>query len=187
MAHDPKYSVREPNIEDATNLVGALLRSAGADTLKNALSGFNAEGTDAEKSAAASEAMVMLMLDAMSNPGTRDDVLFVLADLWQYEPANLDEPPDEFDYDADPAQVARGQAMPREAVWRSRSRVKRKRFVKRTELGKLPLSAIVEFVNAFKETVDVSAFLGSLTSLVPAGSGNSATPLHAVTDGQTDR
>lgn len=185
MTFDPKYSVREPNIEDATNLIGALLRSAGGDTLRAALNGFGQGASDEERQKAASEAFVMLLLDALSNPGTRDDLLFILGDVWQYDPGKVDEPPDDFDYEADPAKVAAGQAIPRDQMWRSLSTKKRKRLVKRYELGQLPLSALVDFVNAFKETVDLGDFLGSLKSFTPAADGSSTTPSPAATDGQT--
>lgn len=186
MTFDPKYSVREPNIEDATNLVGALLRSAGADTLRAALNGFNMGDDEAARQKAASEGFVMLILDALSNPGTRDDLLFILADIWQYDPGKVDDAPDDFDYEADPAKVASGQAIPRDQMWRSLSTKKRKRLVKRYELGQLPLSALVDFVNAFKETVNLADFLGSLKSFTPGAAGNSTTPSPDATDGQTN-
>jgi hypothetical protein len=124
----------------------------------------------------------MLLLDALSNPSTRDDLLFILADLWEYEPdkATIDEPPDYWDYE--PV----GKGIPRDQRWRGLSRRNRKRYIKRYEIGQLPLSALVEFVNAFKDTVNLTDFLGSLKSLTPAEAGNSPTPLHAVTDGQTE-
>lgn len=130
----------------------------------------------------------MLLLDAMSNPGTRDDLLFILADLWQYEPpkSEVDEPPDFWDYEADPELVAKGQAIPRDQRWRSVSRRNRKRLIKRYELGQLPLNALVEFINAFKDTVNIADFLGSLQSLTPGAAGSSPTPLRAVTDGPTE-
>lgn len=175
MSYDPKYAVREPNIEDATNLIGAILRSAGAETLKDVMEGFG-EANPAEKQRKASEGFVMLLLDAMSNPGTRDDLLFILADVWQYDPGKVDDPPEDFDYNPDPLKVKGGGAISRDEMWRSLSSKKRKRLVKRYELGQLPLPALIEFVRAFQETVDLSAFLGSLNTLAPGKDGNSPTP-----------
>lgn len=185
MSFDPKYAVREPNIEDATNLIGAILRSAGADTLKEVMSGFNASDDEGERNKAAGEGLVMLLLDAMSNPGTRDDLLFILADVWEYDPGKVDEPPEFFDYEPDPALVASGKAIPRDQRWRALSRRSRTRLVKRYELGQLPLGALVEFITAFKETVNIADFLGSLNTLSPAARGNSTTPSPDDTVGQT--
>jgi hypothetical protein len=195
MSYDPKYAVREPNIEDATNLIGALLRSAGADTLKDVMSGFGdapgEDATDEEKAAhtaarnrQASEAFVMLLLDALSNPGTRDDILFILADVWQYDPGKVDKPHDDFDYEPDPAKVKAGQQIGRDEMWRSLSTKRRKRLVKRSELGALPLGALAEFVKAFRETVDFSSFLASLNMLSPGEAGKSSTPSPDGTGGQ---
>jgi len=185
MSYDPKYAVREPDIDAITNLIGTILRSAGADTLKDVMSGFG-EADAAERNQKASEGFVMLLLDALSQPTTRDDLLFILADLWVYEPANLDEPPEFFDYEPDPAKVKAGQAVPRDERWRALSRRNRKRLVKRYELGALPVSALIEFVNAFKETVDFAGFLGSVNSLSTASLGNSRTSSPADTAGTTE-
>jgi hypothetical protein len=186
MPYDPKYAVREPTIEDATNLIGAILRSAGADTLQSVMGDMSAAEDDDARNKKAGEGFVMLLLDALSNPGTRDDLLFILSDMWQYDPGKVDDPPEDFDYDADPEKVAKGQAMSREQMWRALSTKKRKRLVKRYELGQLPLSALIEFVNAFKETVNIADFLGSLKSLAPGDAGNSSTPSPDDTDGQTE-
>jgi hypothetical protein len=186
MTYDPKYSVREPNIEDATNLIGAILRSAGADTLREVMSGFGETENEDERNLKASEGFVMLLLDALSNPTTRDDLLFILGDMWQYDPGKVDDPPDFFEYAPDPAAVARGQAFSREERWRALSTRNRKRLVKRQELGQLPLGALIEFVNAFKETVNLGDFLESLRSLAPAKAGESETSSQDDTDGQTD-
>jgi len=170
-AFDPRYSVREPSIEDAVNLVGALARGVTPETMR-ALASDNAE-----------HGVYDLFLNAIADPLSRNEVMLVLADLWLLE-VNADEPHEDWDYDPDPKNVERGQELSRPEMWRTIKRSNRKRLIKRIELGKLPVAAFKDFYHSFAaSTGDLQGFFGQVGELVRVRSGGSTTDSPNGTDG----
>lgn len=164
-----RFRVRSPKIRDAKNFVGALASAdLGNDTLELVNDGNN------------QAAVVMAIKNAVATPVALDKMMYVLVDLWEYEPpeavVDADEPPEAWDYDPPRNLVERGQAISREEQWRSFSRRHRKRLVKKLELEDEGLEAIEEFGAAIQELPYVKDFLERARRSATDDSGGSGTP-----------
>ena len=163
-----RFRVRSPKIRDAKNFVGALASAdLGEDTLALVNDGNN------------QAAVVMAIKNAVATPLALDKMMYVLVDLWEYDPpdsvVNADEPPEEWDYDPPLSLVERGQAISREEQWRSFSRRHRVRLVKKLELEDEGLEAIEEFADAVQRLPYVKDFLERARRSAEDDSGGSTT------------
>lgn len=170
---DPKYALSEPTIEDTVRLASALLRNADRQTVELLAS------DKAEKG------VYDLFLGAVGNPAAFNDILLVFSGLWKLS-VDVEEPHEDWDYEPAVSEVERGQKLSREEMWRTISRANRRQMVKRIELGKLSYRAWGEFYKAFRATVDLSDFLGSVQGFVKARSGDSTTDSPNGTAGPTE-
>lgn len=173
----PAYTLRPPDLEDIANISGAALKGADGDPqlVARLLSG-KVETSE----------FATVLIRAMTDAGAREDMFFVLGDLWQHEPANVDEPPERWDYEPNPDLVDKGKAISREEMWRSITRYNRKRVIKRYEVAKLPPKALKSMWESLRGQVDLSDFLPTPPEPEEENSGESTTESNAVTDGPTN-
>lgn len=173
----PKIEVKMPTFRDGMNFVGALAAGDAGEMLGALDRGFN------------EAAFVFAIKSALRSPAAREEVLFVLADLWTRPVSALevDEPPEEWEYDPDPALVEAGKAVSREEQWRMFSKKSRRRIVKKLMLEEFPLTMIEDFADAFKRLPYVADFLASRETSRRGEDGSSETESPEDTDGETRR
>ncbi len=171
-----RFRVRDPKIRDAKAFVGAIASAQmGDDTLQMAATGEN------------QAAVVMAVKDAVASPDALDKLMYVFADLWEYEPpaAVLEaaEPPEEWEYDPPNHLVQKGQLIGRDEQWRSLSRRQKKRLVKKLTLEDEGLGAIEEFATSIQQLPMVRDFLSRSEKSAQEGSGSSMTSSNDATGG----
>ncbi len=169
-----RFRVRSPRIKDAKNFLGAVaMGNVGDETLALIESGKN------------QAAIVMAVKNAMATPDALDRMMFVFADLWEYEPpesvVNSEQAPDLWEYDPfvrydEAGNPEKNGPMPRDEVWRGFSRRHRARLIKKLELEDEGLEAIGEFSEAVQQLPFVKDFLERAEKLAEDGSGGSGTP-----------
>jgi hypothetical protein len=170
-----KIEVRMPKFRDASNFIGALAAGDASDMMGALDREFNVA------------AFALLVKSALRSPAARDDIMFVMADLWIYDvsDAEIKEPHEEWEYDPDPELVEKGQAIPRGERWKAISSKNRRRLVKKYMLEDMELDVVGEFVEAFKRLPYVADFLESRAKKQEAKDGESETPSQGDMDGET--
>lgn len=176
---ETKYVLREPNIKDCANFVGAL--ASGVEDYRI----FEALATNDEDGGAMQAALLLLFARTIANPSSRSDLLYVLSDLWQTDAGEIDEVPEDWDYDPDPVLVSKGQLVGRDERWRSLTRKHRLRIAKRIKLDNLPAREVKKLYRAFADSAGLDDFLDSAKEFIKANSGASSTESKTDTDGQT--
>lgn len=169
----PKHRLRPATIDDAAILSGVLSAGVGDSQFAELVAKKNYQA-----------AVALLASNAWSIPQNREDLMYLLAGMWEHD-VSVEEPHEDWDYDPDPKKVEEGQAISREERWRSISRKNRRRMVKRIELGKLPAKELQGFWNALKGSIDLKDFLDSLKPPSVDSSGGSSTESNAATGGET--
>lgn len=162
----PKITVRMPRFRDASNFIGALAAGDASGMMAALDREFNVT------------AFALLIKSALRSPAGRDDIMFVMADLWVHDvpDADIKEAHEEYEYDPDPELVEKGQAISREEMWRSISKKNRRRLVKKYMLEDMELDVAGEFVEAFKRLPYVADFLESREKSQQEKDGESGTP-----------
>jgi hypothetical protein len=168
------YQVNEPGIDDAITLAGILAGGGIAGQAQNALSQFE-EGGDV----AALQAFLALIMGALGNHSTRDEIRLFLFRMWR---TTEDEQASEEDLGIDDRLkpvYADGELTPGTPYHR-----KLKRFYK------LPMSGLSGIATAFYNHPQFPDFLDSLRDFLPAKAptssagkqteSNGSTPLEAV-------
>jgi hypothetical protein len=184
----PKIEVRMPTFKNGADFVGILAAGDATDALSALDAGKDDDGKIDEMAMLA--ALGMLVKNALRSPAARDELLYLMADLWVYEPpesvVKADEPPEEWEYDPPADLVKKGQ-IGRDERWRSLSVRQKKRLVKKLELESYPVNLAGEFVEAFKRMPYIADFLESRKKSEPDADGSSQMPSPDATDGVSDR
>ncbi len=184
----PKIEVKMPTFKNGADFVGILAAGDASDALSALDAGRDDDGKMDEMAMLA--ALGMLIKNALRSSAARDELLYLMADLWVYEPPEsalkAPEPPEAWEYDPPADLVKKGQ-IGREERWRSLSTRQKKRLVKKLELESYPINLAGEFVEAFKRMPYVADFIERRQKSAKDADGSLPTESTGGTDGVNDK
>lgn len=183
MTEENIYTLREPQLGDVGRFARVLGQGATSnpDVLNELL---NRDASEMDTSA-----VFGILLLAIADPQALENFYFALAHMWEHDPTegmNIDEVPEEWDYEPSPALVEKGRMYSREEMWRSLTKRRKRLILKRYELEKIPFRRVKDMWHSISDKIDIKDFLATSAEQAGVSSGFSTTESKEDTDGPTE-